>query len=189
MTINNFTQEELKKVIKSLFVEKKKVKELQKKIEGSVSTKRKFSKFLIFKRFSIGNDYEELKVAYSKLEHEYELVKNPLGTKKLEEVNNNEYATEIVQLRLENRAKEEAYENLLSAAYVKMRDFSTRHASLVEEHEQLQTELQNVKVQLEERNTEIRKAWQHLAKKIREVTILRDQVDQEKKANVASTPD
>lgn len=183
MTINNFTQEELKKVVKSLFVEKKKVKELQKKIEGSTGSKKTFPKFLIFKKFSTEKKYAELKVAYSELEQAYGLIINQLDHKKQEST------SEIIQLRLENRAKEEAYETLLAAAYVKMRDFSTRHASLVEEHERLQTDLQNVKIQIEEKNTEIRKAWQHLAKKIREVTILRDQVDLQKNGELTSLPD
>jgi chromosome segregation ATPase len=97
--------------------------------------------------------------------------------------------------------KEAAQEEILERSYVKMREFSEKHASLVQEREllqkkigeeekllakfekeqvTLQTALKNAKLQCEERDGEIRKAQQHLAKKVKETTILRDLVERQK---------
>ena len=106
-----------------------------------------------------------------------------------------------VVLREELSQKEAAHEEVLEKSYVKMRELSERHAEMVHEQEvlykklddynklltkfekeqaSLQNALKNTKLQCEERDAEIRKAQQHLAKKVKETTILRDLADRQK---------
>ncbi len=83
---------------------------------------------------------------------------------------------------------------VLKKGYQKMRELSQKHFLITEQHQRLQIQideknerlsktekelrsleisLQNVKLQCENRGREIRKAQQHLAKKVKETTILR----------------
>ncbi len=94
----------------------------------------------------------------------------------------------------------EEKEKLLEKSYTKMRELSSRHGEMVEEMEKLsgqleekkhqfirlekefglaQNSVQNAQLENDERESEIRKAQQHLAKKVREATILRDLTEQQ----------
>lgn len=98
-------------------------------------------------------------------------------------------------------SQEEAHQQLLEKGYQKMREFSQKHVLITEQHHRLQVQideknerlsktekellsleisLQNVKLQSENRGREIRKAQQHLAKKVKETTILRDLTERQK---------
>ncbi len=83
----------------------------------------------------------------------------------------------------------EENEKIIEKSYAKMRELSARHAemlSTVDEKLQLEkelaaayTSLQNTKLVCEEREAEIRKAQHHLAKKVKETTIMRDLSDRQ----------
>lgn len=97
--------------------------------------------------------------------------------------------------------QEAGAESVLEKMYAEMRELSIRHALMVEELEKqkllleektnrqtkmekeissLQSGLQNTKLLCDEREAEIRKAQQHLAKKVKETTILRDLAERQK---------
>lgn len=112
-----------------------------------------------------------------------------------------EYEVKVQEALMTFSQKEVAHEESLERSYVKMREMTQRHAEIVEEREMLykkvedhnkflakfekeqgflQTSLKNVKLQCEEAEAELRKAQQHLAKKVKESTILRDLADSQK---------
>lgn len=102
--------------------------------------------------------------------------------------------SDLVSVRQEAQIALAEKEAVLEKMYEQMREQSIRYAALMEDHEKrqgslakmekefssLQTTLQNAKLLCEEREAEIRKAQQHLAKKVKEATILRDLSERQK---------
>lgn len=100
--------------------------------------------------------------------------------------------------------KESTYEEMLSRGYAKMKELSQRHVLMIDEQcrlekaleekqrsfgqlendfQSLQNVCQNLKLQCIEKDAEIRKAQQHLAKKVKENTILHDVLERQKIQN------
>ncbi len=138
--------------------------------------------------------------AQEELNHERQTV--AASQKRLEK---NEWV--IDQEELEERLKQQeadlahSHEELVSRYYGKMRDLSARHANLLEEKLRIEKLLEEtlqkmgkaqaesailkgathlLKKQCRERDAEIRKAQQHLAKKIKECTLLQDLLERQK---------
>ncbi|MFC2049352.1 hypothetical protein ACFLR2_01610 [Chlamydiota bacterium] len=112
-----------------------------------------------------------------------------------------EYEAKMQEALVSFSHKEVAHEESLEHCYVKMREMAKRHAEIVEEREilykkvedhnkflakfekeqgVLQTSLKSVKLQCEEGEAELRQAQQHLAKKVKETTLLQDLAESQK---------
>lgn len=83
----------------------------------------------------------------------------------------------------ELRQAVEEKEKVLEKSYAKMRELSSKHAEMTAELEaasKRKHQLVHLEKECEERHAEIRKAHQHLAKKVKEATILRDLAERQK---------
>lgn len=106
MSSNTYSEEELKKVLKNLFAEKKRVKELQKKLEQLSSgypedkdaalTKKFYTKLDDIHKISIVEDYAKLKAAYVEKEKQLEKVK-PVLTKLVKQVKEGQSKIEALE--------------------------------------------------------------------------------------------
>jgi len=90
--------------------------------------------------------------------------------------------------------KEQSQEQKAEGYYAKMKELSARHAEMVEKHERLQKQwmqsekelpairsaLHNATLRCNEQESEIHKGQQHLAKKVKESTLLRDLAERQK---------
>lgn len=160
------TEEEFKKLLKSLFTEKKRVKELKRRLEESTIHKSFQGK----KKEREKSDSSEL---LSKLEKENAVMRaqlekvKPALRKMAEKYREQNQGKKIKQL-------EEQREEFLEQAYREMRELSRKNASLIEESSILEHEIEDLK-------EEVKRAQTYVAKKVQESTILRDLVEKQKR--------
>ncbi len=78
MAADSYTEEEFKKVLKNLFSEKKKVKDLEKQLEERGIQKRFQAKLADIHKFSLTEEYAKLKASYLEKENECAQIKSQL---------------------------------------------------------------------------------------------------------------
>ncbi len=78
MALETYSEEEFNKVLKNLFTEKKRVKELEKQLEERGAQKKFFTKLSDIHKISIAEEYAKLKEAYHALERERDEIKDQL---------------------------------------------------------------------------------------------------------------
>lgn len=158
------TEEEFKKLLKSLFAEKKRVKELKKRLEGSALQKSFQAKLSDIQKLATPEQLAQLERENAQMRAQLSKVKPAL--KKLAE-RCKEPISEKIQ-EIENKKEE-----LLQQAYLEMREMSRKNGRLIEETSVLEHKI-------EELNDEVKRAQTHVAKKVKEATILRDIVEKQK---------
>ncbi|MCC5832411.1 MAG: hypothetical protein JJU12_05140 [Chlamydiales bacterium] len=118
MESNTYTEEEFKKVLKTLFAEKKRVKDLEKQL-GEKGLKKKFeTKLADIHKISVRKEYEELKSAYASKEGDYRNLRSkfervgPLLKRLVEEL-------KAARAEIETLKKEKERYSLETAAFEK----------------------------------------------------------------------
>ena len=150
------TEEEFKRLLKNLFMEKRRVKELKRRLEGNALHKN-----LRVKR-SGGVSSEEC----ARLGEEGAALDPQLVARK-----GSRGALAAMAQGVGEWEKER--EELLEKMYREMRGISRKNATLLEETSALEHKV-------EELMQEVRRARSHLARKVKEATILRDVVERQK---------
>lgn len=160
MTPNTYTEEEFKQVLKNLFAEKKRVKELQKQLEERGIQKKFQAKLADIHKFSLAEEYAKLKSAYADREQEsahykkqFEKVR-PALRRLVDELKAAQ--REIERFKTQEAPKDE-FKELLEKATVKIRELEQEKLKVSQEAEAaLQAERKHTLL-LEEEKEELRK--------------------------------
>lgn len=204
----SYTEEEFKTLLKNLFIEKKRVRELKKQLsEADLG------------QGSLKSSYEQLKSAYEDKEKEVSTLQahleqiRPMAKRLAEELKKMRQELKEKELSpaikgqthpdFETAARKASseYEKKLEVAYGKLRELSKRNAQLIEEKEKLYQELEGretahkelqqslggankqireLQNQLEESMQQIRQTQILLGKKVKEAALLSDLGEKQK---------
>ena len=140
LTSNTYTEDEFKQVLKNLFAEKKRVKELQKQLEEKGLQKKFQTKIADIQKFSLAEEYAKLKANYLDKEREGEHFKRQFekvrpALKKLVDDLNSARA-EIETLKEQTPPKQEDLKAVLEEASLKIKELTLEKERLSKEWEE-----------------------------------------------------
>jgi hypothetical protein len=138
LTHHSYSQDEFKKILKNLFAEKKRVKELEKELEGTRIKKKIQSRLAAIPKSSLSEEYVKLKSAYQVKEEENEHLKKqfekvkPALTKLLTELKKARHELEILKAN-SNDYESESLRNALREAQQKIQTLEDQESKIHEE--------------------------------------------------------
>jgi chromosome segregation ATPase len=151
---NTYTEDEMKQLLKNLFAEKKKVKELQKQLEERGIQKKFQTRLADIHKLSLTEEYAKLKTAYLEKEKEREHLKSQLtkvrpALKRLVEDLKSAHA-EIAKLKLQELTPKEEVEKDLIKAKCQIEKLTQENEKSHNEQQELKKRIVRLEIDLEE---------------------------------------